>query len=114
MCSGVDITSPDAYYIAKSNCLGRIAGYSAGHLMTIELNNLYASDQPANKHTPIKSLWCVGPTITDKQLLESIDLWTLEHIPEVEAIADQYDPSNGALIIATKALIEAYPCKNDL
>ena len=111
MCSGVEISSPDAYYIAKANCLGRIAGYSAGHLMTIELNNLYIDGQPANKFAHVKPLWCVGPTVTDKQLLESIDIWIANHKADVDVIAKQYDPSNGALIIATKALIDAYPCK---
>ena len=112
MCSGVQINSPDSWLIAKTNCLGRIAGYSAGHEMSIELNNLFISrSQPANKNERLAPLWCIPIGTSDGAILDRVENWVINHPADWQLVSKNLNSLNGSLVLASRALVLSYPCK---
>lgn len=107
-CSGVYLTNQAAYHVATANCMGRIGGFVAGHSMTAELNKMYVSDSGHTLDLP--AMWCVPPEVSDVVLMQTTIDWVKSNANEHARITSEYQGVTGALIIATKAISEKYPC----
>lgn len=111
MCSGLSLDpkshssdSETIGLIAVANCLGRIRGYVDGHQLTITMQ------VRAGKST-MTPLWCVNPSVTDKELMDSIFSWSEAHSDEFDQITTQYNGSTASVGIMLRAISTQYPCK---
>lgn len=101
LCSGLPI-NPSTLRIATANCLGRIRGFSDAHALTVKL--------AGDKGNSIQ-MWCVGPKVTDQQLLDSVIAWTTSNHVRVAELTKQYTAVNAATAIIIAALHSTYPCE---
>jgi hypothetical protein len=101
LCSGLPINDA-TLRIATANCLGRIRGFSDAHALTVKL----AGDAGASIQ-----MWCVGPNVTDKQLLDSVIAWTTNNHDRVAGLTKEYTAVNAATAIIIAALHSTYPCE---
>lgn len=107
-CSGVYLTNQAAYHVATANCMGRIGGFVAGHSMTVELNKMYIADSGQDVNLP--AMWCVPADVSDITLMQTTINWIKTNPSEHARIISEYQGVTGALIVATKAIGEKYPC----
>jgi hypothetical protein len=105
-CSGVTITSANSQLVAYTNCMGRIRGYSDGHMLTVALHNeIFKTDK-------VKPMWCVPSSQTDGEVIQSVLGWIDANPAVYTSNNTQYTGLSGAYANITRALVDQYGCKS--
>jgi hypothetical protein len=105
VCTGLLINNSNGS-IAVANCLGRLRGLVDGHALTVQLAS---ADPDASSGI---ELWCVAPSVSDKQLLDSVITWSTANNVRVKELVSEYtDPAAARTAVMIAALHASYPCE---
>jgi Rap1a immunity proteins len=106
ICSGLSSTDNNFAVLGVSNCLGRIQGFSDGHLLTVQLVNVSSPEVGKGLE-----LWCLSNPKNAKQLLDAVFTWVKQNPDQMNKTIIDTGEVNGTMMIIIEALHSAYPCE---